>query len=185
MSSKFDPQKHHRRSIRLPHYDYSQPGAYFITIVTYRRALLFGQIVNEEMQLSESGKIADESWRAISEHFPFIELGAHIVMPNHVHGIILIRADADASARRGTIYRAPTERFQKPVVGSIPTIIRTYKAAVTRRIRRELNTKGIWQRNYYEHVIRNERDLQNKTDYMNANPLLWDQDDENPINIKG
>src|SRR5687768_1643692 len=151
MPSKFDPQKHHRRSIRLQNYDYSQPGAYFVTIVTYQRALLFGRIVNEEMQWTDFGKIADECWRAIPEHFPTVELCAHIIMPNHVHGIIVIRADADAFARRGTIYRAPTEQFQKPVASSIPTFIRTYKAAVTRRIEREINTTGIWQRNYYEH----------------------------------
>ena len=90
-----------------------------------------------------------------------------------------------ASMGRGTIYRAPTKnakKFGKPVKGSLSTIIGTYKAAVTRTIGREMNETGIWQRNYYEHIIRNDRDLQNKTDYINANPLLWDQDDENPSN---
>ncbi|HEY3475431.1 MAG TPA: transposase [Anaerolineales bacterium] len=182
--SKFDPQKHHRRSIRLPTYDYSQPGAYYITIVTHQRALLFGKIVDEEMQLSDFGKIAEECWCAIPEHFPNVDLGAYVVMPNHVHGIIVIRADASASARsRCTIYRAPTEQFQNPVTGSIPTIVRTYKAAVTRRIGREFNATDIWQRNYYEHIVRNQSDLQNKTDYINANPSLWEQDDHNPRNI--
>ena len=105
-------------------------------------------------------------------------------MPNHMHGIIVITDD-----RRGAIYRAPTddaniEKFGKPVKGSLPTIISTYKAAVTRLIGRELNETGIWQRNYYEHVIRNETDLQNKTDYIESNPLLWDEDDENPVNAK-
>jgi putative transposase len=107
MPAKFDLQKHHRRSIRLPDYDYSQPGGYFITIVTYQRALLFGQIVDAEMQLNDFGGIADECWRAIPDHFPNVELGAYIVMPNHVHGIIIIRGDASTSPRRGTIYRAP------------------------------------------------------------------------------
>jgi hypothetical protein len=89
------------------------------------------------------------------------------------------------NAGRGAIYRAPTvEQFGKPTIGSLPTIIRTYKAAVTRRIGREHNATGIWQRSFYEHVIRNETDLQNKTDYIDANPLLWDEDDENPINQK-
>jgi hypothetical protein len=97
MRSKFDPQKHHRRSIRLPNYDYSQSGAYFITIVTYQRALLFGKIVNAEMQLNDFGKIADECWRAIPEHFPNLELGAYIVMPNHVHGIIIIMENGMAT----------------------------------------------------------------------------------------
>jgi putative transposase len=89
--SKFDPQKHHRKSIRLKNFDYAQPGGYFITIVTYQRALLFGKIINQEMQLNDYGKIADECWLAIPERFHNVELGAHIIMPNHVHGIIVIR----------------------------------------------------------------------------------------------
>ncbi len=189
---KFDSQRHQRRSIRLEGYDYSQAGAYYVTIVTYHRDCLFGGIVDGEMILNDLGKIADECWRAISEHFPFVELGVYVIMPNHVHGIIVItdvdhRADAGASARsRGTIYRAPTtqERFQKPVAGSLPTIIRTYKAAVTRRIGREHNATGIWQRNYYEHIIRDEKDLQNKTDYIEANPSLWDEDENNPRSVQ-
>jgi REP element-mobilizing transposase RayT len=175
MKSKFDPQKHHRKSIRLPAYDYSSEGAYYVTIVTHHRDCIFGQVVDGEMILNDLGKIADECWCAIPDHFPFVELGAHVIMPNHAHGIIFIR--------RGTIYRAPTqEQFQKPVAGSIPTIIRAYKAAVTRRVGRELNTTGVWQRNYYEHIIRDEKDLQNKTDYIESNPALWDKDDDNPIN---
>ena len=176
--SKSDPKKHHRRSIRLPGYDYSQAGAYYVTIVSYQRDCLFGEILNKEMISNEFGKIADECWHAISGHFTFVELGANVIMPNHVHGIIVIRDDG-----RGTIYRAPTvEKFGKPIEGSLPTIVRTYKAAVTRRIGRELNATGIWQRNYFEHIIRDEKDLQNKTDYINANPSLWDEDDNNPRN---
>lgn len=102
---RFDPQKHHRRSIRLKEYDYTQPGGYFVTIVTFQRDCLFGEIVNEEMQLNEFGKITDECWRAIPEHFGNIDLGAYVVMPNHVHGVIVItdRVNADASARRHDI----------------------------------------------------------------------------------
>jgi putative transposase len=103
----------HRRSIRLKEYDYSQPGAYFITIVTFQRQCLFSEIVNGEMQLNEFGKIAGECWRVIPEHFPNVELGAHVVIPNHVHGIIVIHDDE----RRGTIYRVPTtEKFQNPLL---------------------------------------------------------------------
>ncbi len=157
-----------------------------MTIVTYQRDCIFGEIKNEEMVLNELGKIADECWRAIPEHFPFVELGAYVVMPNHVHGIIII-----TDGGRGTIYRAPTpraptqniEQFGKPIKGSLPTIIRTYKAAVARRIGREHNATGIWQRNYYEHIIRDEKDLQNKTDYIEANPSSWDEDENNPRNV--
>ncbi|MBI5945916.1 MAG: transposase [Chloroflexi bacterium] len=175
---KFDPRKHHRKSVRLPGYDYSSEGAYYVTIVTYHRDCLFGEVRNRGAVLNEYGKIADICWRSIPDHFPFVELGAYVIMPNHVHGIIIITDD-----RRGTIYRAPTqEQFQKPVSGSLPTIVRTYKAAVTRQIGREHNATGIWQRNYYEHIIRDEKDLQNKTDYIEANPILWDEDDVNPRN---
>jgi len=172
---KFDPTKHHRRSIRLKEYDYAQSGGYFITVVTYHRDLLFGKITNEEMQLNEMGKIVDECWHAIPEHFPNLELGAYIVMPNHLHGIIVINDDG-----RGTIYRAPTqEQFQKPVKGSIPTIIRTFKAAVTRRIGREHNPTGIWQKNYYEHIIRDHEDWDRIHRYIEANPSMWAEDEEN------
>jgi REP element-mobilizing transposase RayT len=91
--SPFDPKIHHRKSIRLAGYDYTQAGAYFVTVVTWRRDCLFGAVVNGAMRLNDFGKIADECWRAIPEHFPQVELGAHVVMPNHVHGIILINED--------------------------------------------------------------------------------------------
>jgi putative transposase len=182
---KFDPQKHHRRSIRLKEYDYTQPGGYFITIVAYQRDCLFGEIVNGEMRLKDLGKIADECWRSIPNHFPNVELGAYVIMPNHVHGILVINdpagIDSIPSERRGTIYRAPTEQFQKPVPGSMPTIVRTFKAAVTRRSGREHNATGIWQRNYYEHVIRNHEEWDRIHRYIEANPSMWTEDDENPL----
>ena len=182
---KFDPQKHHRHSIRLKEYDYTQPGGYFVTIVSYQRECLFGGIANEKMQLNESGHIVYECWHAIPDHFTNVELGAYVVMPNHIHGIIVIndRTDASASARRGTIYRAPTEQFGKPVNGSIPTIIRTSKAAVTRRIGRELNATGIWQKNYYVHVIRDHEDWDRIHRYIESNPSMWAEDNENPLNL--
>ena len=184
---KFDPQKHHRRSIRLQGYDYSQEGAYYVTIVTYHRDPLFGEIVNEEMVLNEFGKIADECWRAIPEHFPFVELGAHVVMPNHVHGIIVIHNDQSPSnvgATHASPLRIPNSHPRGTPPRSLGAIVGSFESAATERIGRELNATGIWQRNYYEHIIRDEKDLQNKTDYINANPSLWDEDDNNPRNIQ-
>ena len=181
----YDPKKHNRRSIRLQGYDYSQPGAYFVTLVTHRRACLFGEIVDGEMRLSDFGLIADECWRLIPEHFPTVELGAFVTMPNHVHGIIILHDCQHLGTTddhgTGTIYRArtPAERFQKPTAGSIPTIIRTYKAAVTRRIGRKLNYTNIWQRNYYEHVIRTGDDHKRIHLYIESNPANWSNDDQN------
>ena len=90
MPSKYDPKKHHRRSIRLKGYDYTSAGAYFVTIVTYQRECLFGEIVDGKMVLNDYGRVADEYWREIPEHFDNVELGAFIIMPNHIHGIIII-----------------------------------------------------------------------------------------------
>ena len=183
---KFDPKKHHRKSIRLQGYDYSQGGAYFVTIITYQRDCLFGEIVNEEMILNDFGKIADEYWSAIPQHFPFVELGAYVIMPNHVHGIIVIN---DAHKNNllpsivGARHASPLQK-QLPPRGATPrslgAIMGSFKSAVTKWVGRELNATGIWQRNYYEHIIRNEKDMQNKTDYIDANPMLWNDDDENP-----
>jgi REP element-mobilizing transposase RayT len=169
---KFDSQKHHRRSIRLKKYDYAQPGGYFVTIVTYQRDLLFGEVVNEEMVLNGFGKIAEECWRAIPEHFPNVELGAYVVMPNHVHGIVVIKVGAQ--------HAAP---LRKPNVrpASLGAIVRSYKSAVTRLIGREHNATGIWQRNYYEHIIRNHEDWDRIHWYIESNPSMWAKDEENPL----
>jgi putative transposase len=174
--TKFDPKIHHRKSIRLKGYDYSQAGAYFVTMVTYHRDCLFGKIENGEMVLNDLGKIADECWRAIPEHFPNVDLDTHVIMPNHAHGVIVINDDG----RMGAIYRAhTTEQFGKPTVGSLPTIVRTYKAAVTRIIGREHNATSIWQRNYHEHIIRSKREMDNIWRYIESNPAHWDDDQEN------
>lgn len=190
--TKFDPQKHHRRSIRLKGYDYASAGAYYVTIVAWRRECLFGEVVNGEMVLSKFGLVAKQQWEKLPNRFPNTELGAFMIMPNHMHGIVLITdgrgtAENPNDLNGESSRRAPTqERFQKPVKGSIPTIIRSYKSAVSYRINLMRGTDGVplWQRNFYEHVVRNEQDLQNKTDYINANPLLWDEDDENPANLR-
>ena len=104
---RYDPEKHHRRSIRLKGYDYASPGGYFITLVTEGRVCLFGEIVKGEMQYSEKGQIAYECWRAIPEHFATVELGSFVIMPNHVHGIIILRECAHTDAFRAAIMSPP------------------------------------------------------------------------------
>jgi putative transposase len=190
MPTKFDPQKHHRKSIRLPGYDYTQAGAYFVTIVTWRRDCLFGKIVDNEVNLNDLGKIAEDCWRAIPEHFPSVELGAYVVMPNHVHGIVVIHHDESHNDVGAQQCCAPTPIGQnenphkinvKP--GSLSAIVRSFKSTVSYRINKEHNATGIWQRNYYEHIIRNEREMGNIWRYIENNPSMWAQDDENPVNL--
>jgi putative transposase len=152
---KFDLQKPYnkaqsRRSIRLKGFDYSQPGAYFITIVTFQHQCVFGEIANQEMQLNPFGMIAEECLRAIPEHFTNVELGAHVVMPNHLHGIIVIHEDKSSTvgARHAS---PPPPRGVKP--NSLGAIVGSFKSAVTKRTGRELNISNIWQRNYVSHVL--------------------------------
>ena len=186
MKSKFDPQRHHRHSIRLKGYDYSQEGAYYVTIVAYHRDCLFGEIKNAEMCLNDFGKIAVECWREIPNHFRNVELGAYVIMPNHMHGIIYIHQPVVGATHIVPLRDAsPLQNRPHGVTpSSLGAIIGSFKSAVTRRIGREHNATGIWQRNYYEHIIRNEKDLQNKTDYIEANPSLWDDDENNPQNVQ-
>jgi REP element-mobilizing transposase RayT len=198
---KFDPQKHHRKSIRLPDYDYSQPGAYFITVVTYQRVCLFGEIVDSEMRLSAMGQITEEHWRLIPEHFPHVELGAYVVMPNHVHGIIVIRTHENGMATNSSPsvgashWDAPTQwiapipnarTINGPKRGSIGAIIGAYKMSVTRRIQKDVSglavsPPNIWQRNYYEHIIRNAEEHNRIHKYIESNIANWAIDNENSV----
>jgi len=182
--------KNHRQSIRLPGYDYTQPGAYFITITTHNRESLFGQIDDGVMLLNEWGEFARAEWLNTTKIRPYVELDEFCIMPNHIHGIIVIREHSDrgmARDGRGTARRAPTEiitpteQFGKPISHSIPTIVRAYKSAVTKRINEINHTPGapIWQRNYYEHIIRNDIELNRIRGYIINNPLVWGEDTEN------
>lgn len=180
---KYDPQIHHRRSIRLKGYDYTQAGAYFITICSHQRGHVFGEIVNGEMRLNSWGEIARAEWFKTAALRPYVELydDEFVIMPNHGHGIIWLIENVGARRRR-----APTEQFGKPVSGSIPTIMRAYKSAVTYAINKLENSRSsmIWQRNYYEHVIRNDKELDLIAKYIDYNPLNWQLDRDNPDNIR-
>jgi len=169
----------HRRSIRLKDYDYSQAGAYFVTTRTKNAHSLFGDIIGEESRLNEVGRIVEACWSEIPHHFPNVDLDEYVVMPNHLHGILVL-LDQDC---KGTACRAPTaEQFTRPTPMSIPTIVRSFKAAVTRYVHltHRLSTASIWQRNYYEHVIRDDRSLDRIREHILTNPLRWALDRENP-----
>ena len=179
---KFDPQIHHRRSIRLRGYDYSQSGWYFITLCTKNREHLFGEVINGKTILNELGKIAEREWQRTEEIRKNTKIDQYVIMPNHLHGIIGIM-EAEVFSK-GTMHRAPTdlaptlECFGKPTTNSIPTIIRSYKATVTKKINSLLDTPGafVWQRNYFERVIRNEPELIRIRSYIIENPAKWQDD---------
>ncbi|MBD2293049.1 transposase [Anabaena sphaerica FACHB-251] len=196
----YNPDIHHRRSIRLKGYDYSQQGAYFVTICTHQRNCLFGEIVDSEMKLNTNGEIARGSWLSIPRHFQNVELDEFVIMPNHLHGIIIIvnnsNAEGEALANQDFQQQqnlssqcfAPTGKTIK-INGTKPqslaAIIQNYKSVSTRQINRINKAKGsvIWQLNYHEHIIRNEEALNNIRQYIVKNPINWAEDKENPTNV--
>jgi putative transposase len=188
---KYNPEIHHRRSIRLKGYDYTQPGAYFITICTYQRMHVFGEIVNGEMILNDAGKIARDEWFKTAELRSYVKLyeDEFVIMPNHGHGIIWIEDEnvgalpRNAQPLRVEQRSAPTKTVQPRSLGAI---VRAYKSAVTHAINASENQRGavLWQRNYYDHIIRNDRELNNIRWYIVNNPLNWQLDRDNSQNIR-
>jgi putative transposase len=201
---KYDPLIHGRRSIRLRDYDYSQAGSYYVTICSRERRCIFGQVRNTHMSRNRLGEIVAEEWLRICDVRPEVTLDEWQVMPNHLHGIIVIGAvpgqpppvglnwpagniqKVGATQRvaqstpdiiRATRWVAPTPRLSGPKSGSIAAIISQFKSNVTKLAKAPPAT--IWQRNYYEHVIRDEVELHNIRLYIAENPIHWDQDPEN------
>jgi len=174
----YDSDKHQRRSIRLKDYDYSQAGAYFITICTHNKECIFGKVVNGEMVLNKCGKVVQEELDRSAKIRREIELDTFVVMPNHIHGIVVIVESNVGATGRSPLPKGPTPK-------SVGAMMAGFKSAVTRRINdlRGIPYMAVWQRNYYEHVIRNEDDLDEIREYIVNNPLKWDLDSENPNNV--
>ncbi len=171
----YGPHIHHRRSIRLPGYDYTAAGGYFITICTQHRECLFGEVVNGEMRLNEAGTMVAECWQWLPTQYPQVEIDVWVVMPNHFHGILFI-----ADAGRGGSRTAPTIQTREKPLGRL---IGAFKTVSTKRLNLLRHTPGmpLWQRNYYEHIIRNEDDLNAICHYIANNPLRWAEDENNPV----
>jgi len=192
-----------RKVTRLADYDYTQAGGYFITMVAFQRERLFGEVVDGSMTLNDLGRIVEDCWEEIPMHFPQVTVDAFVVMPNHVHGILFIHEDvigarvlagathgrgrseislvgATHGGGRGEIYLAPTRstRPQGYARGSLGAIVANFKAAVTRRAGRELNSGNIWQRNFYEHILRNQTDYEQKSGYIIQNPEDWEGEED-------
>ncbi len=182
----FNPEIHHRRSIRLRDYDYSQNGAYFVTVVAKNREDLFGEIENGEMILNDMGKMVLHCWSQIPEHFPDVEIDECCVMPNHFHGIFLINCRGVGC--KGERFFAPTDDrdtdMNSGTSKTVGSIVRGFKIGVTKWARKNLEIIDVWHRNYYEHVIRNESDLEKIRQYIFDNPVNW-ENDENNVACKG
>ncbi len=178
-----EANQQHRRSIRLREWDYTSAGAYFLTIVTYEREHLFGTISNGEMILSPFGVIVQEEWLASADIRQEITLDTFIVMPNHLHGIVWLRGDADQpnTASKAPEQTGTAKTLQRPAARSIGAFVGGFKAAATRRVNEARGKAGalVWQRNYYERVIRNERERDAIRVYIQGNPVRWNRDPDN------
>ena len=197
MKRGYDPEVHRRRSIRLKGYDYSRPGAYFVTVVVRDRLCLFGDVVDGEMRLNEIGRLIVEACEWLAGRYPHVGLDAYVVMPNHLHGIIVLtdegwRGDSGSGSdrvsdgrgssvsvgrsSRGGSRTAPTGRK------SLGRLVGAFKTVSTKRVNLIRGTPGqrLWQRNFYERVIRNDRELDDIRDYIVGNPAKWETDEENP-----
>lgn len=181
----YDSQKHHRKSIRLKDYDYAQEGWYFITIIVQNRECLFGKINNGKVELNQIGSIIQYHWKKIVQHFPHIELDEYIVMPNHIHGIVHIVRVMHSEHNNKKVYKeldmnaSPLQSWPagtKP--GSLSAIMQNYKAVTSRKINRIRKIQGmrLWQRNFWEHIIRNEDTLNRIREYIKQNPAEWIED---------
>ena len=173
---KTNTVKPDRKSARLPGYDYSLPGAYFITVVTYRREYLFGNVVEGQLHISRYGQLVAEAWMDLTSHYPHTNLGKFVVMPNHVHGIVIITQDDNNF--RGLSKNLPSNGFsteKKMIPYGLPEIVRGFKSFSARRINnlRKLRGNPVWQRSYYDRIIRNERELKDIGEYIQSNPRNW------------
>jgi len=213
----YDPAKHHRRSIRLQGYDYAQPGAYFVTLVTQGREPLFGRVVNGQMQPNDAGRMVERWWAELGNKYPHIVPDTRVVMPNHFHGIVIITDNHVGTGNDvGADLRVcPDERGAHPNTGAhvgaplhpgagahpntgahpgagahigapLPAIVQWFKTMTTNEYIRGVKTLGwtpfpgkLWQRNYYEHIIRNDASLNRIRQYIIDNPARWDADAEN------
>ncbi len=178
--------------MRIKDFDYTMSAQWFVTICTYKRQCVLGHIIEGEMQMNELGRIVEECWLAIPDHFPNVVLGEHVVMPNHIHGVIEV-CETNPNTRRGKACLAPTgskldntdvniAKPGKPIPGSLGIIIGSFKSAVTKRVNdiRGNSDTPFWQRNYFEHGIRSNTSLEQIQKYIKMNPLMWDDDEENP-----
>lgn len=165
-------------SARWAAWDYSSNGAYFVTICVDERAHVFGRVVDGAMQFTPLGQCADDCWNEIPQHFPFVELGAHQIMPNHVHGVVVINKNDGVQTQYFASLRDAKKNKFGPQSQNLASIIRGYKIGVT-KFARANNIPFAWQARYHDHVIRNDGEWERITKYIMANPMNWKNDEYN------
>jgi len=188
----FNPYIHHRRSIRLKGYDYSQSGIYFVTICLKDAECLLGEVKNNQMTLNPAGKMIESEWRKIPEKYPFVDIDEFIVMPNHMHGLISIKNkrrgevisplkinNNDKISLKGTENVPLHKQSKHPSLGQIIAYFK-YKTTKSINIMCDTPCVKLWQRNYYEHIIRNENGYNRIRNYIIQNPSKWNEDKYNP-----
>jgi putative transposase len=179
------------KSLRLKEYNYSHPGAYFVTICTFKSKCLFGEVVKEKMKLNALGKIADSCLTEIPTHFEDTEIAEHVIMPNHVHAVVYVFDQSSTNKNKsvGRRHACDSQRRAFDLQNDckhqkLPIIIGSYKSAVTKDINRLITSSDFrWQTSYHDYIIRNERVLTNICEYIRMNPVNWDHDLENEMYI--
>ena len=168
MEKPSNPQTHRRYSMRLKEYDYSQPGEYFITVCTHAHVYLFGEVIDGDMRLNGYGEVVSSTWNDLANYNKGIELGPFVIMPNHIHGIIAI---IDAAVFGAGLEPAPTSP-------GLSEIVRQLKTFSARRINMLRGTSGeaVWQRGYWDHIIRDDRSRQEIGEYIINNAAKWVED---------
>lgn len=206
--ARYDPDRHHRRSVRLRGYDYSHAGVYFVTLCVQSGMCLLGSVAADAVRLTDAGRMVQEIWEAMPAHYAGVETDAYVVMPNHVHGIIVLTGGSKdptaQTADKGTqawLSLRGHAGHMRPNLGqaqgagpghdvgalSLGDVVRRFKTMTTKRYGDGVRQRGwpayegrLWQRNYYEHIVRNERALVAIREYIRNNPAQWAVDTENP-----
>jgi REP element-mobilizing transposase RayT len=181
----FDPESPERKSIRLGGYDYSLAGAYFVTICTHARRCILGSVVAKSLELTSAGEIVRAVWNSLPQRFPRVVLDEFVIMPNHVHAVLGFVGEGlapPAVSSAGTPTTTMTAPVALPRNHSLPDVVGAFKSISTIQVNRLLQRKGapLWQRSFYEHIVRKGEDLRKIQQYILENPLNWALDAENP-----
>jgi len=175
----FNPEIHHRRSIRLRDFDYATDGAYFVTICAHGRECLFGEIRDGEMRMNGAGRMVTEIWQTMPQRFPQVALDEYVIMPNHFHGIICIVGAPLAAPDVSNTDTKTGAASSAPTLGKIMRCFKSISAIDVNRIS-DRQGQPLWQRNYYERIIRDEEEFAAIREYIVANPGNWAEDENNP-----